>query len=235
VEIESATKQKVACAKTGIAIFGLMNRRERWGLTLKGWALSLILFTSVGVVCFFSAYPFLSPSKPVVADIAVAEGWLSPLACRRAAERIRADGYKHVFITGGPLQGTGGLDPQYGTLASQGYSRLKKAGVPEALLQSVPSREVGRDRTYTSSLMLRKWFQEHNEKPCSANIISEAVHARRSRLLMEKALGPNVQVGIISLPPSDYPADRWWKYSAGVKDVIGEAVAYVYVRLFFWP
>jgi uncharacterized SAM-binding protein YcdF (DUF218 family) len=217
------------------AIFGILSRRERWGLTLRGWVFCALCLATATIVCLVGVYPFLAPSKPVPADIVVAEGWLSPLACRRAAERIRADGYKKVFITGGPLEGIGGFDPEYGTLASQGFRRLRKVGLPESMLQPVPCRHVGRDRTYTSALALRNWLEEHNEHPSSINVISESVHARRSRLLAEKALGPNVRVGIIALPPSDYPAERWWKYSAGVKDIISEAVGYMYVRLFFWP
>ena len=70
----------------------------------------------------------------------------------------------------------------------------------------------------------------------SINVVTEDVHARRTRLLFQKALGNDVAVGIISVPNPDYDARHWWRYSEGVKDVFAESVAYIYARLlFFYP
>jgi uncharacterized SAM-binding protein YcdF (DUF218 family) len=82
---------------------------------------------------------------------------------------------------------------------------------------------------------LRNWFLEHNVDVRGVNIVTEDTHARRTRLLFEKALGKAVAVGVIAVPNPDYDARRWWRYSEGVKDVLGEAIAYGYTRLFFHP
>jgi hypothetical protein len=66
-------------------------------------------------------------------------------------------------------------------------------------------------------------------------VVKEDAHARRTRLLFPKALGPDVEVGIIAVQTPDYDPKRWWRYSEGVRDVIGESIAYVYARFFFWP
>jgi uncharacterized SAM-binding protein YcdF (DUF218 family) len=102
-------------------------------------------------------------------------------------------------------------------------------------LQMVPSHVMDRDRTYASAVALREWLREHNMAVRSLNVITEDTHARRTRLLFEKALGKNVKVGIIAVATPDYDARRWWGYSEGVKDVVSEGVAYLYVRLFFRP
>jgi hypothetical protein len=69
----------------------------------------------------------------------------------------------------------------------------------------------------------------------SVNVLTADVHARRTRLLFEMALGPSVKVGIISVPNADYDARRWWRYSQGVRAVFGECIAYAYARVFFRP
>jgi uncharacterized SAM-binding protein YcdF (DUF218 family) len=65
--------------------------------------------------------------------------------------------------------------------------------------------------------------------------VTEDLHARRTRLLFRKALGDDVSVGIISVPNPDYDSRHWWRYSAGVKDVVSEAASYLYAKLLFHP
>jgi hypothetical protein len=69
----------------------------------------------------------------------------------------------------------------------------------------------------------------------SIDVVTEDLHARRTRLLFQKAFGKGVQVGVIAVANVDYPANRWWHYSQGLKDVVSEFAAYLYSRLFFWP
>jgi uncharacterized SAM-binding protein YcdF (DUF218 family) len=91
------------------------------------------------------------------------------------------------------------------------------------------------DRTYSAAIALRTWFREHNLTVRGVNVLTEDVHARRTCLLFQKALGHNVAVGVIAVPNPDYDANHWWSYSEGVKDVVSEAFAYIYARLFFIP
>jgi len=37
------------------------------------------------------------------------------------------------------------------------------------------------------------------------------------------------------VPDKDYDPERWWRYSAGVRGVIDESVAYIYAKFFFHP
>jgi uncharacterized SAM-binding protein YcdF (DUF218 family) len=108
-------------------------------------------------------------------------------------------------------------------------------GVAEEFLQRVPRRTVDRDRTYGSAVELRNWFHEHNISVQSINVVTEGVHARRTRLLFQEAFGKSVTIGIIAVPNPDYEARHWWRYSEGVREVIGETIVYVYARFFYYP
>jgi len=103
------------------------------------------------------------------------------------------------------------------------------------LVQMVPSRVMDRDRTYGSAVALRNWFREHNMSVRSINVVTEDLHARRTRLLFEKALGHDVAVGVIAVANPDYDSRHWWRYSQGVKEVVSEGAAYLYARFLFYP
>jgi uncharacterized SAM-binding protein YcdF (DUF218 family) len=187
------------------------------------------------MITFLNVYPFLAVTQAVDADVLVVEGWVHPYAIRVATEEFKNHSYHRVFSTGGPVVGKGGYINDYQTAASVGADLLKKAGIPAELIQMVPSHVMGRDRTYASAIALRDWLREHDMQVRSLNIVTEGAHARRTRLLFEKALGPDVNVGVIAVDSPDFNAKRWWRYSEGVEDVIDEGVAYLYAKFFFLP
>ena len=152
-----------------------------------------------------------------------------------AVKEFQGNHYQRVFTTGGPVGGSGGYINDFYTSASVGADLLKKCGLPEERLQMVPSRVMDRDRTYGSALALRNWFRDHSMVVSSIDVITEDLHARRTRLVFQKAFGKGVQIGIIAVPNADYPAKRWWHYSQGLKDVVSEFAAYLYAKLLFFP
>ncbi len=169
-------------------------------------------------------------------NVLVVEGWIHEYAIRAALKEFQSNRYQRVFTTGGPVEGTGGYINDYNTAASVGADLLRKNGLPNESLQMVPSRVMDHDRTYGSAIALQNWFREHNMPVRSINVVTEDVHARRTCLLFQKALGHNVAVGVIAVPNPDYDPRHWWRYSEGVKDVFAESVAYIYARLiFFYP
>jgi hypothetical protein len=40
---------------------------------------------------------------------------------------------------------------------------------------------------------------------------------------------------VIAVSNPDYDPKDWWRYSDGVREVIGETIAYIYARCFFYP
>jgi len=112
---------------------------------------------------------------------------------------------------------------------------LRKLGFDKNLISVVPAPNVRKDNTYAAGLSLRKWLLESGLSVKALNICSMGPHARRTRLLFEKALGQDINVGIIAFESQEYDPKAWWKTSKGVRTVIGETIAYLYARFFFFP
>jgi uncharacterized SAM-binding protein YcdF (DUF218 family) len=217
------------------AFWGMFDRKERWALSWRGRLIVFFALLLIGALVLKGVYPFLAVTHRVNANILVVEGWIPEYAIRAAVRELQSNHYQRVFTTGGPVVGTGGYINDFYTSASVGADLLKKWGVPDERLQMVPSRVMDRDRTYGAALTLRTWLREHNTPVSGVNVVTEDLHARRTRLLFQKALGRNVQVGVIAVANVDYPADQWWHYSQGLKDVVSESAAYLYARLLFFP
>jgi uncharacterized SAM-binding protein YcdF (DUF218 family) len=216
------------------ALFGLVTRRERWSLSWRGRLILASALLLVGALCIKGVYPFLAITHSVNANILVVEGWIHEYAIRAAVKEFQTNHYQRVFTTGGPVVGSGEYINDFHTSASVGADLLRKNGLANGSVQIVPSRVMDRDRTYGSAVALRNWFRDHNMSVAGINIVTEDLHARRTRLLFQKAFGKDVQVGIIAVANVDYPANRWWHYSEGLKDVVSEFAAYLYARLLFF-
>jgi len=214
---------------------GLVNRRERWGLSWRGWLAVALVVVLAGWGSLVSVYPFLAVTRRVDAQVLVVEGWVPEFAIHAAAEEFRAGGYERIYTTGGPVKGSVSYTNDYNTAASLGADRLRKTGIPGSSVQMVPSRIMSRDRTYSSAIALRDWLRDRRVPVANINVLTEAVHARRTRLLYEAAFGKGVAIGIISIQSPDYDPAHWWRYSEGVREVIGESIAYLYARFLFMP
>ncbi len=191
--------------------------------------------TLAGLGALRGIYPFLSITDRRPANILVVEGWVHDYAIRAAVDELTTGNYRTVFTTGGPVQGIGGYQNDFSTAASIGANRLKAAGIAPSRVQMVPARSSQRDRTYGSAVALRNWMQSQHLVVRSINVLTEDVHARRTQLLFQQAFGDHVAVGIIAVPTPDYTPQHWWRYSEGVREVIGETIAYVYAKFLFFP
>lgn len=214
---------------------GLLKRKECWTLTWKGWLLLLFILVGISTLIVFRVHPFLAVTQRVNARFLVVEGWMDQDAMLGAVREFTNGSYERVITTGGPVRGAGPEHNPYSTSASIMAGQLKAAGLLPAVVQMVPSYIKDRDRTYSAALALRVWLDEHEPGITSVNLLTEGVHSRRSRLLFQKALGDKIDVGIVSIPSPEYDPAHWWRYSEGVKEVISEGAAYVYLRFFFHP
>jgi len=187
-----------------------------------------LLFTLLG------AHGFLSVSAPVEASVLVVEGWLPDYALAECKDAFEQNGYDQIITTGGPLE-EGFFLSEYATYAELGAATLQKLGLKSAAVQAAPAQSSRRNRTYTAALGLRTWLRDNASDVRSVNVVSLGVHARRSRLMYAEALGPDHEIGIIALPDRDYEPETWWRYSAGIKGVITEGIAYLHAKLLFDP
>jgi uncharacterized SAM-binding protein YcdF (DUF218 family) len=215
--------------------FGCFTRRERWGLSLRGCVAVILFALLVAGLWVENVQPFLAQTRRVDTKVLVVEGWVHEFVIHAAVTEFQTGHYEKIYTTGGPVVGTDGYLNDFNTSASVGAESLVKAGVPSELVKMVPSHVKGRDRTYSSALALREYFQTNGTAVKAFNVLTEDAHARRTGMLFQKAFGSEATVGIISVPDPDYDPAHWWHYSEGVREILGESIAWFYAAFLFHP
>jgi len=212
--------------------WGLVRRRDCLVPTWRGWLLLLLSLALLSVVTVRELRPFLAVTEPVAGGLLVVEGWVSDVVMEAAVAEFKQHHYEKIFVTGGPIS-RGVPLRGYQSFAEEGAATLLELGLDRRVVQPVPSTWVRKDRTYASAAALGKWMRDRGVELTAVHLITEGPHARRSRLLFQRALGTGVTVGVTSVPDREYDPEHWWQSSAGVRDVVGEALAYVYARFLF--
>jgi hypothetical protein len=211
----------------------LVQRREVWLPTPWGWLALLSAAAGLAIALVASLYPFLAVTDPAGgARVLVVEGWLGPHELDEALAILHRGRYARVLTTGGPLHTWPESAPD-ATYAHRAADYLKRHGAIG--VTPVPSPITANDRTYFSALKVREWLIAHSEPVDAIDVVSQGPHARRSRLLYERAFGPALHIGVFATGVSDYDAAVWWRSSAGARDVWDQATGLVWVRLFFRP
>jgi len=199
--------------------WGLLRRRTCWLPTLRGWLLLLIFFGTLLIFGFRNADTFLAINDPVPDGVLVVEGWSPDYAMETAMSEVKRNPYHKLYVVGGPLDQGAPLS-EYKTYAELGAATLLRMGASQDTVQAVPAPDVRRDRTYAAAIALRNWFREHGDVPKTINLISVGAHARRSRLMFEKAFSSGTPVGVMDIQDRDYDPRHWWKSSQGVRSVL---------------
>ncbi len=214
--------------------WGMLFRRQCLVPTLRGWFLLVLSVAALTVLAVREAYPFLAINDPVPGGILVVEGWAPDYTLQAAISEFKQNHYTKLFVTGIPLEQGAPLS-EYTNYANLGAATLIKLGMATNDVQAVPTPLTRRDRTYAMALSLKARLVEQQMFPARVNLVSVGPHARRTRLLFEKALGRGCTVGVLAIPETQYDERHWWQSSQGVRIVIGEMLAYGYARLLFRP
>ena len=114
-------------ARSSQKLWGILTRKERWGLSWRGRLIVVLLGFSTAVLLLLNAEPFLAETHRVNSDMLVVEGWIHEYAIRAAVEEFRRGSYQRVFTTGGPVVGNGGYVNDYQTSASVGADHVSKS------------------------------------------------------------------------------------------------------------
>lgn len=223
-------------AATGVtpAFWGLVARRTCWKLTWRGrFLLGLVLLGTLWI-SQLHIHSFLAITDPVPADVLVVEGWIPADTMRQAAAEFQRGGYHHLILLRPILDDTDKY--QSGRYNGDFMANLLiEDGVPQDEETTLFPMVAQKDRTYHSALAARQWLGQHGLSVTSLDVATLGPHARRSRLMYERAFGSDVKIGIIALANREYDPAHWWRSSEGVREVVGETIAYVYARFFFWP
>ena len=186
----------------------------------------IFILLGSGVVAIY-AYPFFAISKPLHGDIMVVEGWLRAEELRSALQIYRSGKYAQIVVTGGHFA--------YNTATTLASEWQIDPDLVKVVVRDMPNGKFERDRTFNSALGLRHWLIETTQKEKKVDIVTRGHHARRSFILFKIALDGVAKVGVIAVPPYNYDPDYWYDSSAGFRAVIGEIIAYIYVKFIFTP
>src|SRR3954452_2501268 len=172
--------------------WNLMRRRECLVPTWRGWLVLLFALAMMGYAFMRGLHPFLAITDSRPGGVLVVEGWAPDYALEAAVAEFRAHPYEKLYVSGGPIEAGAPL-VEYKTYAQRGAATLLELGLSSNIVQSVPAPFVRQDRTYASAVTLNRWLLEHGGTPKKLNLISVGPHARRSRLMYDKAFGKGVE------------------------------------------
>ena len=215
---------------SGRRLGGLLVRRQRWGISTAG---KLLIFTLAALICFAtlrSLNHLLAITDRIPCRLLVVDGWLPTWDLERAAAEYQRGTYDLVLA----VRSVTPYDSAELGYAYDDYvcDILVRHGVPRERINPVLFPEQARDRTLMSALAVGEWCSRRGIELSALNLVTLGPHARRSRFLYRQALGDAVAVGVIGLPDPWFDADHWWRSSEGVREVLFEGIAYIYVRLF---
>lgn len=213
--------------------FALVRRSECWHPTFLGWLVLVLLFVCCGVKLLLGLYPFLAPNLPMPEGPVIVEGWGGTRLMKAALAEYQKHPTPPLLVSGGPIEDDTPLSEQFPSFAELGAWQLRRLGAPASMIQAVSAPLVQKDRTFASADTVLNWFKEHGGVPAQITLISSGPHSRRSWMLYKKAFGAQTKVGIVAVSEPAYDPARWWKYSAGFREVTDETIAFLYARLLF--
>lgn len=217
--------------KFNIRIF---EKKECICLTWPAKILMLFLMLATFSLLFTCFPLYLSKSNPVNGEFLVLDGQLPDYAIEQAITVFGQNKYKAIIVMGGRLP-SGHYITGKKTMAEITYSTFIALDFDSTDLILVKGQQVLKDRTYTSGLNLKNWFEEQKIQHTEIDILSVGCHAKRSQYLFKKALGNNFKVGVVAINDKGYNIKKWWKTSNGVRSVLSEMIAFIYATVFFHP
>lgn len=211
----------------------LLEWKEKLIFTFQGCILVLGLIIFFFLIYFVNIHSFLAVTSRLDADLLIVEGWMSDFAIKSAIAEFDRSSYQKLITTGSPL-GKGFYLSEYKNFAEISAATLIVLGFDPDLVIAVPTPNVIKCRTTASAMAVKEWLASSDLKVNSINVYTLGTHARRSWMNYRRVFSPDIKVGVIALEPKGYDSRRWWRSSAGVRTVIGEAIAYFYARFVDW-
>lgn len=188
------------------------------------WIVSIALF----IMFVATIHGFLARTAPIDADILVVEAWLrNEPALGEAVGEFRRGDYKYFVLVGNPAAER--LERERATNGADMAAIHLKNVIDETKLIELTTPAVKRNRTCTSAMVFRNWMLKKSPETKSVNVFTVDVHARKSQISFQKALGPGVRVGIIAGTQKAFVPWRLWMSPAGIKLVFRNLIGYLYI------
>jgi len=216
----------------------LFRRREVLLPTPTGWLLLLAILATAATL-LGRALPDLLTVDELAhgpdgrgAKTLVIEGWLDAREHDQALPAIRSGRYQRVLTTGGPIESWNDVS-EWKTYADRAAAHLASRGIGTPI-RAIPAPPTQQDRTYRSAFSIREWAADAGVGLDVIDLYTAGIHARRSRTVYRLALGPGVEVGVLSAAIPDEQR-HWWSGSRGAKAVLGEVLSLAWTTCCFWP
>lgn len=196
---------------------------------MKWIAAGLIGVAAILFILF--VHPFLAVTQRVDADVLVVEGWIPDYMLPPAATEFHEGKYSLLLVSGlrnDPAEDQSTAIPD----AVRTANRLRELGVPPGDLLACPAPFATWLRTSKTARAVRAKVDELGLKPRGVNVLTAGPHARETWVAYEHAFGKDTPVGIISIPKTNYPADRWWLNRQGLIWVPKDFIAWLKEVLF---
>jgi hypothetical protein len=213
---------------------GLFEKKNCWCLTWTGRALVVVFLVAAGYVLLHTIYGFLAQNTPLRSSIVVVEGHVPDYVLDSTIVVFRKQAGRLLFTTGIPIS-HGSYLGSFQNYADLSRSSLLALGMDSSLVVSAPGQPQQKDRTFMSALALKAKLQQCGILGGRLDLVTCGSHARRSRMMYQKALGPAYQVGVYSFSDQDFDPQQWWRSSYGMRAVVYEGLAYLYAAFFFHP
>lgn len=209
-------------------------KKEIYLPTKRSWFILLGAFFVIIWCILRYAHPFLALEQPLSStDLVIVEGWMSDDQMQKAAQWIEHQSNDPIVVTTGS-----GVNKGLARLIDKNsYAAIAKEllsiyGVPAQQVVALPSKQVRKDRTRMTAQTVSQWLAKNPEIQ-AITLISEDTHARRSFMIFRKYIPQHFDLGVISLSSLEYEAEQWWTSSEGVRAVLYEGIACLYVFLFY--
>jgi len=173
---------------------------------------------------------FLAVTDPVREGVLVVEAWIPAGTLADSANVFNSGRYRYLVIVGSTTLRNG--ESKRATADTDLVaSRLENLGLDTKRLVaiSVPDKSFG--RTLGRAVAVRRWLDSSGISVCCVDIFTVGVHARKSRILFQHALGDRYRVGIIAGPEVRYDPRFWLVSKRGVWIVFRNLAGYLYSKL----
>src|SRR5208283_3274394 len=79
---------------------GLLSRRERWGLSWRGWLVVGAILVSSACLLMVEIQPFLAVTSKVHGQFLIVEGWIPPETLKYAMSEFKQGDYREILTSG---------------------------------------------------------------------------------------------------------------------------------------
>jgi uncharacterized SAM-binding protein YcdF (DUF218 family) len=208
----------------------ILQRRTVWCPTYLGW-FSIVVLLMIPLIWWYNCgESFLSLTRRLPADVLVVEGWIGRAGICAAAAEFEQRGYKYVVASGGEVT-AGGWEQGGWSYAEAAERELIRLGIPKNRIIVAGTGDAETQRTYESASAVWRALEAREIHTTALNVFTLGPHARRSRLVFAKVLGPAMQVGVIGWTPSSYEGLPWWRSSGRARELLAETAGYLYEAL----